>query len=366
MKSAGPKVQASKAKTFPSYQGKTAVKSTFEDALSNTQYGGNLNPDIQNGSPATNNGYFFNSYPQTYQGGQTGDFSQTQQLTNSFVSTTFNSNYYPQYSGSTSPQQQTQSYMSTFQNGGQTVNTMFQNTPTAYEWSYYNRLEPTNTYQDVKLPKSKQPQVQKQTFNKKDTTAVGNISESILKNEATGQEKTVSIKVPSNVSLKNVLKNIYEQMYQTYFNKRPEQNGVESSEAKKLIEGLVQRDMTNLPSIVLKPSTHAQKNRPQVVKESTKKIGDFIQKMYQQKQVKDADYLQQQHNIAATTRTRQAVTPITNIQPSVQQHDTAATSRLQQITTLNTQPKVQQKGLCKNISTYLKFLTSDLDLEDTI
>ena len=104
--------------------------------------------------------------------------------------------------------------------------------------------------------------------------------------------------------------------------------------------------MTNLPSIVLKPSTHAQKNRPQVVKESTKKIGDFIQKMYQQKQVKDTDYSQQQHNIAATTRTRQAVTPITNIQPSVQQHDTAATSRLQQITTLNTQPKVQQKGLC--------------------
>ena len=88
--------------------------------------------------------------------------------------------------------------------------------------------------------------------------------------------------------------------------------------------------------------------------------------MYQQKQVKDTDYLQQQHNIAATTRTRQAVTPISNIQPSVQQHDTAATSRLQQITTLNTQPKIQQKGLCKNISTYLKFLTSDLDLEDTI
>ena len=104
--------------------------------------------------------------------------------------------------------------------------------------------------------------------------------------------------------------------------------------------------MTNLSSIVLKPSTHSQKNRPQVVKESTKKIGDFIQKMYQQKQVKDAVNLQQQHNIASTTRTRQAVTPTTNIQPSAQQHNTVATLRLQQTTTLNTQPKVQQKGLC--------------------
>ena len=81
---------------------------------------------------------------------------------------------------------------------------------------------------------------------------LGQISEDFLKS---GKEKTVSIKVPANVPLSTVLKNIYQHMYQQYFNKRPDQDG--SLDAKKLIDGLVQKDMTNLPSIMMKPTKKA-------------------------------------------------------------------------------------------------------------
>ena len=308
-----------------------------------------MNLAFQNGRSAPSNGYFFNPYSQMIKEEETVNLPQTQQTTN-YGFTNFNNNY-PQYTEFTTPQKQRQTYMSTFQNEGPAVNTMFQKRPaTPYEWDYNtfvgtrNVMQPTNNYQGVTLStiNSKQAKIQKQILNKKDSPALG---ESILKNG--GQKKTVSIKVPSNVPLSNVLKNIYEQMYQTYFNKRPEQNAVESSEAKKLIDELVQRDMTNLPSIVLNttgPSAHAQKNRPQVVKESTKKIDDFLQKMYRQRQVKVGGNLEQQHNTGATTMT----------QPPTTQLQQAATP------TFNTQPTLQQKGLYQYLLHFVMIFFSTL------
>ena len=319
MKSNGPLVQGTKVNITPANRRKAAAKSFFEDALSTSPY---MNPKIQNGRSAakpTENGYFVNTYSQMLQNGksenaeiqsqyqQTAGVNEfipptTSQVTNSFGSITSTSKFgYPLPSGIngfTSPQQQQQlPDLFGIQDGRQVVQ-------------------------------------QKQLVNQK--TTLGEISENILKN---GKEKTVSIKVPSNVTLSTVLKNIYEHMYQTYFNKRPKQNGVESNEAKKLIDGLVQKDMTNLPSIVLNTtkkdaelssSAHAR-NRPQVVKDNTKKIDDFLQKMYQ-RQVKVAGDMQQQHNMAATART----------QPLATQLQQAAMS------TFNTQPLFQQQDSTNN------------------
>eukprot|EP00111_Clytia_hemisphaerica_P007855 TCONS_00022828-protein len=125
----------------------------------------------------------------------------------------------------------------------------------------------------------------------KDNRQLGQISEDFLKS---GKEKTVSIKVPANVPLSTVLKNIYQHMYKQYFNKRPDQGG--SLDAKKLIDGLVQKDMTNLPSIM---EESAKKAATKPINSDAQKVEDFLQKMYQ-RQVKVAHDMQLQHNKAAT------------------------------------------------------------------
>jgi len=144
--------------------------------------------------------------------------------------------------------------------------------------------------------------------NQNTRTALGQISEGLMKN---GKDKTVSIKVPANVPLSTVLKNIYEHMYQTYFNTRPNQNGGSASEAqaKKLINGLVEKDMHNLPSIVLNGGNNVYQQASRNTTKQTedeKKSKEFLEKMYQ-RQVKVAQDLNQKHLQAAHARNQFAV-----------------------------------------------------------
>lgn len=63
--------------------------------------------------------------------------------------------------------------------------------------------------------------------------------------------KTLSIKLPINVSLATVLKNIYDHMYEYYFHKRPQFiDKSDSYAAKELIRGLVVKDIANISSFV--------------------------------------------------------------------------------------------------------------------
>lgn len=69
--------------------------------------------------------------------------------------------------------------------------------------------------------------------------------------EANSKLKTLSIRLPINVSLATVLKNIYEHMYEYYFHKRPLLDSrKEDMAAKRVIAGLISRDMENISRIV--------------------------------------------------------------------------------------------------------------------
>ena len=68
---------------------------------------------------------------------------------------------------------------------------------------------------------------------------------------STPKVKTLSIKLPINVSLATVLKNIYEHMYEYYFHKRPNFGSKkEDAAAKQVIQGLIDANMKNISTIV--------------------------------------------------------------------------------------------------------------------
>ena len=61
----------------------------------------------------------------------------------------------------------------------------------------------------------------------------------------------LNIKLPIDVSLATVLKNIYEHMYQYYFHKQPTKSkSKDAAAARRVIQGLVNKDMRNISNIV--------------------------------------------------------------------------------------------------------------------
>ena len=68
---------------------------------------------------------------------------------------------------------------------------------------------------------------------------------------STPKVKTLSIKLPINVSLATALKNIYEHMYEYYFHKRPNFGSKkEDAAAKQVIQELIDANMKNISTIV--------------------------------------------------------------------------------------------------------------------
>ena len=68
---------------------------------------------------------------------------------------------------------------------------------------------------------------------------------------STPKVKTLSIKLPINVSLATVLKNLYEHMYEYYFHIRPKFGSKkEDAAAKQVIQGLIDANMKNISTIV--------------------------------------------------------------------------------------------------------------------
>ena len=68
---------------------------------------------------------------------------------------------------------------------------------------------------------------------------------------STPKVKTLSIKLPINVSLATALKNIYEHMYEYYFHKRPNFGSKkEDAAARQVIQELIDANMKNISTIV--------------------------------------------------------------------------------------------------------------------
>ncbi|XP_047139564.1 uncharacterized protein LOC124815218 isoform X2 [Hydra vulgaris] len=73
----------------------------------------------------------------------------------------------------------------------------------------------------------------------------------VLTNILPGSKKSLSIKLPVNVSLETVLKNIYNHMYEYYFHKTPsESNTKEEATARKVIQELINKDMKNISNYI--------------------------------------------------------------------------------------------------------------------
>ena len=73
----------------------------------------------------------------------------------------------------------------------------------------------------------------------------------VLTNILPGSKKTLSIKLPVNVSLETVLKNIYDHMYEYYFHKKPSSSDTkEELAARKVIQDLISKDMKNISNYV--------------------------------------------------------------------------------------------------------------------